>query len=58
MSERDDINRKAEAARAAYLERSSIAFLECAISLMLSHMDKERVIEILKEEARMIEEFD
>ena len=45
-------------ATARYLERNSITYLECAVSLMLTHMSRERVSEILRAEAKMIEELD
>lgn len=41
-----------------YLERNSITYLECAVSLMLTHCSKARVIEILKQQAKIISEFD
>jgi len=41
-----------------YLERNSVSYLECAVSLMLTHMSRERVSEILRAEARMVEELD
>lgn len=48
----------AEEAAAEWLCRSSITFLECAIHLMLTHMTKEAVIEVLKAETKMLEELD
>lgn len=48
----------AKDAEAAWLERSSISFLECAIHLMMTHMSKARVCQVLRQEARMIEELD
>lgn len=42
----------------AYLERSSITYLECAVQLMLTHMSKQRVVETLRQQARIVEEFD
>lgn len=52
------IDRMTEQAVEDYLHRSSVMFLECAINLMLTHMSKEAVAEILHTEADMIEEFD
>lgn len=46
-----------EHATAEYLRRSSVTFLEAAISLMATHMDMETVASILEEEARQIREF-
>lgn len=57
----DDIrklNDMAETATNEFLVRNSITYLECAISLMLTHVSKERVAEILRQEARMVLEFD
>lgn len=41
----------------AFLRRSSTAFLECAINLMMSHMKREEVVEMLRTEAAYLEEF-
>lgn len=41
-----------------FLERNSVSYLECSVSLMLTHMSRKRVAEILRAEARMIEELD
>lgn len=42
---------------AGYLHRSSVTFLECAISVMATHMSVEAVAGILEEEARQLREF-
>lgn len=47
-----------EAARDDYLRRSSITFLECAISLMATHMTMNEVAQILREEAAIIEQYE
>ncbi len=47
-----------EEATAEWLCRSSITYLECAISLMLTHMTKEAVVEVLRAETKMLEELD
>jgi len=52
------LNDMAEEATARYLERSSIGFLECAVNLMLHHMSRERVIDLLKAQIRIIRDFD
>lgn len=52
------LDEMAEEAAAEWLCRSSISFLECAIHLMLTHMTKEAVIEVLKAETKMLEELD
>lgn len=57
MDDFDDLNRKADDATADYLRRSSIAFLECAINLMMSHMTPQHVAHILREEADIIEDY-
>jgi hypothetical protein len=41
-----------------YLRRASITYLECCVSLMLTHLPRAEVIEILEQEARMVREFD
>ena len=48
----------AEDATAEWLCRSSITYLECAISLMLTHLSKEAVIEVLRAELKMLEDLD
>lgn len=57
MPEPRDVERQAEAAVADFLRRSSITYLECAISLMLTDMSRAEVIAILKQEADDLEEF-
>src|SRR6185437_6672240 len=46
-----EVEALSEAATAEYLRRSSLTFLECAISLMASHMSMAEVAEILRQEA-------
>lgn len=58
MQDHDDLNRKAEAQRDEFLRRSSLTYLECCISLMLTHMDKDQVAQILRQEAEIVEDFD
>ena len=41
-----------------FLRRSSLTYLECCISLMLSHLPADEVAMILEAEARMIRDFD
>lgn len=36
------------------LRRSSLTYLECCISLMLTHLDREEVAAILEQEADML----
>lgn len=52
------LEQMAEQATAEWLCRSSITYLECAISLMLSHMSKEAVLEVMRAETKMLEEMD
>ncbi|WP_186307001.1 hypothetical protein [Mesorhizobium amorphae] len=52
------LEQMAEEATADWLCRSSITYLECAISLMLTHMSKEAVIEVMRAETKMLEEMD
>lgn len=42
----------AEEATADWLHRSSITYLECAISLMLPHISKQAVLEIMRAETK------
>jgi len=57
MGERGRLDAIAEKATQEYLRRSSITFLEAAISLMATHMTMEQVAAILREEAEHIEEL-
>lgn len=52
-----DIETLSEEATAEYLRRSSITFLECAISLMATHMTMAEVAAVLRQEADQLEEF-
>lgn len=52
------LDEMAEEATAEWLCRSSISYVECAISLALTHMSKEAVIEVLRAETKMLEELD
>ena len=51
------IEQMAEEQTAAFLRRSSVTFLEAAISLMSHHMKLSDVIEVLRAEAAQLEEF-
>lgn len=53
----DRVNAMSASATEAYLHRSSVAYLECAISLMMTHMNREDVVEILRKEVEMLEEL-
>lgn len=52
------VDDEADAAVAFWLARSSITFLECAIHLLMTHMAKADVIEVLRAELKMLEEID
>lgn len=52
-----DLERLAQEQTQDYLRRSSITYLECCISLMLSHMPAENVAEVLEAEARFIRDL-
>ncbi|MBW6424886.1 hypothetical protein KX729_25905 [Rhizobium sp. XQZ8] len=41
----------------AYLRRSSIRFLECAIHLCVTHMSLEEVARLLEAEAKMLRDL-
>lgn len=51
------LEQMAEEQTAEYLRRSSVTFLEAAISLMSHHMKLSDVIEVLRTEAAQLEEF-
>lgn len=53
-----EIEGLAEAETADFLRRSSITYLECCVSLMLTHLTREEVVRILVAEARMLRELD
>lgn len=52
------MNRLSREQTEAFLRRSSITYLECCISLMLTHMRREEVVAILEQEARMQRDLD
>lgn len=41
-----------------YLRRSSLTYLECCVSLMLTHMSKEETAAFLEAQARLVRELD
>jgi len=53
-----DLDRLAEQETAHFLRRSSLTYLECCVSLMLTHMAKEDVAALLEREAELLREFD
>ncbi|WEX10191.1 hypothetical protein [Chelativorans sp. AA-79] len=40
-----------------FLRRSSLTYLECCVSLMLTHLTREEVATILEQEAHMVREL-
>ncbi|PSJ58773.1 hypothetical protein [Kumtagia ephedrae] len=54
----EEIEEIAAAQTAAFLRRASITYLECCISLMLTHLSREEVVHILSQEARMLQQLD
>jgi hypothetical protein len=51
------IEKLAQAETEAYLLRSSLTYLECCVSLMLTHLSREKVAEILIEEAKILRQL-
>lgn len=55
--EHDHLTQEAIEATEAYLRRSSIMFLECAINLMATHMTIDEVKHLLMEQIELLDEF-
>jgi hypothetical protein len=53
-----DIEQMAEREAAAFLRRASITYLECCVSLMMTHLEREEVATILEKEADMLRSLD
>ncbi|RWE76194.1 MAG: hypothetical protein EOS42_11860 [Mesorhizobium sp.] len=53
-----DIEQMAAAETAAFLRRASITYLECCVSLMMTHLQREEVASILEQEADMLRRLD
>ncbi|MBZ9771607.1 hypothetical protein [Mesorhizobium sp. CO1-1-8] len=53
-----EIDQLAERETAAYLRRASITYLECCVSLMMTHLQREEVASILEQEADMLRRLD
>jgi hypothetical protein len=53
-----DIEQMAERETAAFLRRASITYLECCVSLMMTHLEPEEVAAILEKEADMLRRLD
>jgi len=52
------LERLSEEQKSEFLRRSSITYLECCIGLMLTHLPREEVAEILEREADMLRQLD
>jgi len=52
------IDELASSEKAAFLKRASITYLECCISLMMTHLPREEVSAILERQAEMLRELD
>ncbi|TPI18286.1 MULTISPECIES: hypothetical protein [unclassified Mesorhizobium] len=53
-----DIEQMAAVETAAFLRRASITYLECCVSLMMTHLQREEVATILEQEADMLRRLD
>jgi hypothetical protein len=53
-----DIEQMAARETAAFLRRVSITYLECCVSLMMTHLEREEVVTILEKEADMLRSLD
>jgi hypothetical protein len=53
-----DIDQLAAEETAAFLRRSSITYLECCVSLMMTHMGRDEIAAILEQEADMLRQLD
>ncbi len=53
-----DLERLAQEQTQDYLRRSSITYLECCMGLMLTHLSREEVAQILEKEADMLRQLD
>lgn len=59
MAQRDRKTQElADRERAAFLVRASVTYLECCISLMMTHLPREDVAAILEREAEMLRQLD
>ncbi|MER8752372.1 hypothetical protein NKH57_24435 [Mesorhizobium sp. M1050] len=53
-----DLEQVAAQETAAFLRRASITYLECCVSLMMTHLEREEVAAILEQEADMLRNLD
>lgn len=56
-SKRTNLEKAARQQMDEFLRRSSLTYLECCISLMLTHMSTEEAAEILEAEARIVRDL-
>ncbi|WEX77497.1 hypothetical protein PYH37_002298 [Sinorhizobium numidicum] len=54
---RDPLTELTEREKAAYLRRSSMRFLECAIHLCATHMPIDEVAQVLEAEAEQLRRY-
>ncbi|SFQ07649.1 hypothetical protein SAMN03159463_05569 [Mesorhizobium sp. NFR06] len=54
----NDVDQIAAAQTAAFLRRASVTYLECCVSLMMTHLQREEVALILEQEADMLRRLD
>ena len=52
-----DLDRISREQTEDFLRRSSLTYLDCCISLMLTHMTREEVAVVLEDEARFVREL-
>lgn len=52
------INAHSQSERDDFLRRNSLTYLECATSVMLTHMTKREVVEVLRRQAQIVQDFD
>jgi hypothetical protein len=53
-----EVEQMAARETAAFLRRASITYLECCVSLMMTHLQREEVATILEKEADMLRRLD
>ena len=53
-----DIDEIAARETAAFPKRASVTYLECCVSLMMTHLQREEVAAILEQEADMLRRLD
>ncbi|MFC3204673.1 hypothetical protein [Aquamicrobium soli] len=56
--DRNNLRKLSQERTEEYLHRTSLIYLECCVSLMLTHLSSNQVADILEKEAQMIRDFD